>query len=159
MNKRQTFWSYAFLTAIVLFLARNNLLNSILNKEYLVNFGLIKTPIKLALLNANLLIFDLFSIILARSEADSLEYFLQIRGVVFLKRLVAFKKNFLEYLIPVILVHLILFNSSNWIISWEILIAFVLVWIILVGLPMYSLSNYWRLIIIFLSLIVFRILA
>lgn len=159
MGRRRAFYGYTFLTLLVLFLARSNLLNLTLRNMYIINFGLIGAPVKLMLLNANMIIFDLLSILLARTDANSIEVFLQIRKVGFIRRFTAFKREIPYYLLPVILVHLFLFNSKNWIISWEILIAFVLVWIILVGLPMYSLSNYWRLIIILLSLIIFRILA
>lgn len=159
MNRRKLFYGYTFLTLLVLFLARNKLLDLTLKNMYIINFGLISAPVKLMLLNANMIIFDLVSILLARSAADSIETFLQIRKVGFFGRLKAFKKCFTPYLVCVIIAHLFLINSSNWIISWGMLAIFVVIWLILVGLPMYNLANYIRLIVILMSLIIFRIIA
>lgn len=159
MIKRRIFWCYAILTALILLLVRNNLANIAPEKMYVINFGLVKTPAKLALVNANLIIFDFASIILARSETTTIEQFLQIRKVGFFKRWIAFKETFLEYLVPVIIVHLVSFSSSNLIISWEMLVIFSLIWLILVGLTMYRLPTYLRAVITLFSLIIIRILV
>lgn len=156
MIKRRIFWCYAILTMLILFLVRNNIAPE---KVYAINFGLVKIPAKLAMVNANLIIFDFASIVIARSETTTIEQFLQIRKVGFFKRWLAFKAIFLEYLIPVIIVHLVLFNSSNLIISWEMLVIFSLIWLVLVGLTMYKLPTYLRAVIILFSLIIIRILV
>lgn len=159
MNKRQVFFGYVVLTIVTVLLARNNLLNFVPLKMFQVNFGLVNGSSKLMLLNANLILFDLTSIILARSEANSMEILLKVRKVGFTLRLKAFKKYFCYYLILVILVHLFLFGGSNLIISWEMLVGLIVIWVILVGLPMYRLPIYLRVIIVFCSLIIFRLIA
>lgn len=159
MSRRRGFWIYAFSTALILFLARVNLPELTLNKMQVVNFGLISRPLRVALLNANVIFFDYASIIFARSEADSIESFLHFRKVGFVKRWKAFDKKFLGYLIPVIIIHMFLYNSRNWIISSEILAGFIIMWIVLVGLPMYKLPNWIRYVLVAVAIGVFRVLV
>lgn len=159
LSKKRGFWIYAFITALILFLARINLPELTLNKMQVVNFGLISKPLRVALLNANVIFFDYASIIFARSEADPIENFLLFRKVNFKKRWQAFDRKFLEYLIPVILIHMFLYNSRNWIISSEILAGFIIMWIVLVGLPMYKLLNWIRYVLVAVAIGIFRVLV
>lgn len=159
MSRKRGFWIYAFITALILFLARINLPELTLNKMQVVNFGLISKPLRVALLNANVNFFDYASIIFARSEADSIENFLFFRKVDFKKRWQAFDRKFLGYLIPVIIIHMFLYNSGNWIISSEILAGFIIMWIVLVGLPMYKLPNWIRYVLVAVAIGIFRVLV
>ena len=159
MSRKRGFWFYAIITALMLILARMNLPELTMNKMLIVNWGLINKPLKLALLNANIILFDYASIIFARSEADSIENFLQIRKVGFSKRWLALKKQFLGYLVPVILVHVFLYNSRNWIISSEIVSGFIIIWVLLVGMPMYRLPNWVRYGLAAVIIGIFRILV
>lgn len=159
MSRQRGFWCYAIVMALILLLARVNLPELTLNKMLIVNWGLIGKPLRVALLNANIILFDFASIILARSEADSVENFLRYRKVDFGKRWRAFWERFLGYLLPVIVIHVLLYNSRNWIISSEILAGFAVMWVILVGMPMYKLPNWVRYILVAVIIGIFRILV
>ncbi|MBP2057385.1 hypothetical protein J2Z60_000549 [Lactobacillus colini] len=157
MNKRQSFFIYTAITILILILTRQNLtLDS--STMFHINFALIKSPLKLALLSVYLFIFDYASLILARNEGEELASLLISRQVYFIKRWQAFGKQFLIYLLPTLAIHLFLFDSQNLIISWVILTIFTIIWVILAGLPLYKLSEHSKNALILIALLCLRIL-
>lgn len=145
MNKKQAFLTYALVSCLIIFLARQkwNIVYLTVPQLLQVSFGWIRKPVVLALVCANIFIFDYSSISIPKNEIDSIKILIAIRKPETKALVTSLIQISWQYLVLFILVHLFAFDVNNFLRSLTILWIMIIIWLFLVFYPV----RYWSIIV------------
>lgn len=156
MSRQRKFWLYAIFEGCLILLGQHAIAEFNAHQAFLVNYAFTFLGMKLSFLNWSLILFDYLAIILAMSHVDEILPFLWIRKLSYLKLMTEFFKTFIAYLVPVILVHLLLFSIRDIFLEFVLLLIFSLIWLLCVSMTFIKLNSWGKKLIPLVVLILWR---